>query len=68
MRTIYLGTPDFAVVPLQAMVQAGEAPIAVFSQPDRPKGRGQQVQPTPVKQAALAAGIPVYQPDRSSWW
>ncbi len=62
MRTVYLGTPDFAVVPLQKMIEAGCPPVAVFSQPDRPRGRGHQLQPTPVKQAAQAAGIPVYQP------
>ena len=63
MRTLYLGTPDFAVPPLQRMIDCGLAPAAVFSQPDRAKGRGKKISPTPVKAAALAAGLPVYQPE-----
>ena len=62
MRSVYMGTPDFAVLPLQKMIDCGQPPLAVFSKPDRAKGRGKKIAPTPVKAAALAAGLPVYQP------
>ena len=62
MRVIFAGTPDFAAQALQAIVAAGfEIPL-VLTQPDRPKGRGMQLQPSPVKQAALALGLTVAQP------
>ncbi len=61
-RLIYAGTPDFAVPPLQALIQHGLAPIAVYTQPDRPSGRGRKTRPSPVKSVALDAGIPVLQP------
>jgi methionyl-tRNA formyltransferase len=57
MRIIYMGTPDFAVPTLQSMVKAGYTPVAVVTGPDRPKGRGQRLQPTPVKTAALGLGV-----------
>ena len=57
-----MGTPDFAVKPLEAIISSGENVMAVFTQPDKPKGRGFKLQPTPVKQAALSHDIPVYQP------
>ena len=58
-----MGTPDFAVGTLQALIDAGRYNVqAVFSQPDKPKGRGKAMQMPPVKETALAAGIPVYQP------
>ncbi len=62
VRILYAGTPDFAVPALTALLQAGYQVVAVYSQPDRPAGRGQQLTLSPVKQAALAAGLPVYQP------
>jgi methionyl-tRNA formyltransferase len=64
MRVVFLGTPDFAVPSLDALVAAGHAVVAVFTQPDRPKGRGQQLAESPVKQAALRLGLPVFQPER----
>jgi len=57
-----MGTPDFAVPSLRALVEAGYDVVGVFTQPDRPKGRGGKVQQSPVKEYALAQGIPVYQP------
>jgi len=61
-RIIYAGTPDFAVPALRALLDAGENVVAVYTQPDRPAGRGRKLTASPVKQAALAAGIPVFQP------
>lgn len=62
MRIIFCGTPDFSVPPLKALAAAGHDITAVFTQPDKPKGRGQQMQKTPVKEAAEQLGIPVHQP------
>ncbi len=62
LRIVFAGTPGFAVPALNRLVSAGSAPLAVMTQPDRPAGRGRKIQPSPIKQAALAAGIPVYQP------
>ena len=62
-RIVFAGTPDFAVAPLKSLVAAGFRPEAVYTQPDRPSGRGRKLQPSPVKQAALNAGIEVYQPE-----
>lgn len=64
MRLIFLGTPQFAVPSLERLLQAGHTIEAVFTQPDRPKGRGGQLAQSPVKQAALALGLPVLQPER----
>ena len=61
-RIIYAGTPDFAVPALRALLNAGENVVAVYTQPDRPAGRGRKLTASPVKQAALDAGIPVFQP------
>jgi len=61
-RIIYAGTPDFAVPALRALLDAGENVVAVYTQPDRPAGRGRKLTASPVKQAALEAGIPVFQP------
>ncbi len=61
-RIVYAGTPDFAVPALRALIEAGENVVAVYTQPDRPAGRGRKLTPSPVKQVALDAGIPVYQP------
>ncbi|MDN5348360.1 MAG: methionyl-tRNA formyltransferase [Clostridia bacterium] len=62
MRLAFMGTPEFAVVALKALLEAGEDIIGVVTQPDRPKGRGKQLTPPPVKQVALAAGLEVIQP------
>ena len=63
MRIVFMGTPDFAQVSLQALVEAGLRPVAVVTQPDKPRGRGYTLTPPPVKVYAEAEGIPVYQPD-----
>ena len=57
MKTVFMGTPDFAVPPLKALVEAGYEVAAVVTQPDKPKGRGKEMQYTPVKEAALKYGI-----------
>ena len=59
-----MGTPDFAVPSLQALIDSPHEVIGVFTQPDRPKGRGGKVQASPVKQLAQRHGIPVFQPER----
>jgi len=64
MNLIFLGTPAFAVPTLERIVTAGHQVAAVFTQPDRPKGRGGQVAASPVKETALRLGLPVYQPER----
>ena len=64
MRVIFLGTPQFAVPTLEALVSAGHAVVSVVTQPDRPRGRGQQMAVSPVKETALRLGLPVYQPER----
>lgn len=64
LRTVYLGTPQFAVPTLEAMVAAGHEVLSVYTQPDRPKGRGQELAMSPVKQAALRLGLPVEQPEQ----
>jgi methionyl-tRNA formyltransferase len=63
LRLVFAGTPDFAVPGLRACVAAGADIVAVYTQPDRPAGRGRKLAPSPVKQAALEAGIPVEQPE-----
>lgn len=63
MRIVFLGTPEFAVPSLRALAST-QAIAAVFTQPDRPKGRGNQVSESPVKRAAQELGIPVHQPER----
>jgi methionyl-tRNA formyltransferase len=64
MVLIFLGTPAFAVPTLERIVAAGHHVAAVFTQPDRPKGRGGQLSASPVKEAALRLGLPVHQPER----
>lgn len=64
MKTVYMGTPDFAVPPLKALVEAGYEVAAVVTQPDKPKGRGKTLMATPVKEEALMHEIPVYQPQK----
>ena len=62
MKIVYMGTPDFAVAPLLALLEAGHEVLAVVTQPDKQKGRGKEMQMPPVKECALAHGIPVLQP------
>lgn len=62
LRVIFAGTPDFSVPPLQALIDSPHEVIAVYTQPDRPAGRGRKLTPSPVKQLAEQHRIPVYQP------
>lgn len=64
MKIVYMGTPDFAVGPLEAMVEAGYEITAVVTQPDKPKGRSDKLIPSPVKECALRYGIPVLTPQK----
>ena len=64
MRIVFMGTPEFAVPSLTALLDNGYEVVGVFTQPDRPKGRGNKVVASPVKQVAVAHGIPVFQPQR----
>lgn len=63
MRIVFMGTPDFARKSLEALLNAGHDIAAVFTQPDRPRGRGMQLSFSPVKELALQHEIPVYQPE-----
>jgi len=63
MRIAYAGTPDFAVPALQGLIDAGVEIVGVWTQPDRPAGRGRKLTASPVKQTALTAGLTVYQPE-----
>ncbi|HWU74920.1 MAG TPA: methionyl-tRNA formyltransferase [Rhodanobacter sp.] len=63
LRLVFAGTPEFAVPCLEACRASGAEVVAVYTQPDRPAGRGRKLTPSPVKQAALAAGIAVEQPE-----
>ena len=62
MKILFMGTPDFALFSLKALVESGENVIGVVTQPDKPKGRGYELCPPPVKVYALEMGLPVYQP------
>lgn len=62
MRVVFMGTPEFSVVALQALIEAGHEIACVYSQPPRPAKRGQKERPSPVHTAAEAAGIPVRTP------
>ncbi|NJD90526.1 MAG: methionyl-tRNA formyltransferase [Geobacter sp.] len=62
MRIVFMGTPQFACPTLQMLLDRGENVVGVVTQPDRPKGRGQQLQPPPVKELAEQYAIPVFQP------
>ncbi len=64
MKVVFMGTPAFAVPTLERLVETGHDVLAVFTQPDRPKGRGQQTGMPAVKEAALSLGLPVHQPER----
>ncbi len=61
-RIVYAGTPEFAVPALSALIDQGQAVVAVYTQPDRPAGRGRRRAASPVKRCALEAGLPVHQP------
>lgn len=63
MRLVFAGTPDFAATALKSLLQTDHQLVGVYSQPDRPSGRGRKLTPSPVKQVALEAGIPVFQPE-----
>ena len=62
MRVVFLGTPEFGVPSLNALAEAGHEVVGVFTQPDRPRGRGNKLLPSPVKICAAERGIPVFQP------
>ena len=64
MKIVYMGTPDFAVGPLESIIKAGHEVLAVVTQPDRPKGRKGEPAPSPVKECALKYGLPVLQPEK----
>ena len=63
MRVIFAGTPDFAAIALAALIEAGHEILAVLTQPDRPKGRGMKLTPSPVKTLTLQSNLPVWQPE-----
>ena len=62
MKIIFMGTPDFSVGTLEALIEAGHEIVLAVTQPDKPKGRGKEMQFTPVKECAMKHNIPVYQP------
>ena len=64
MRIVFMGTPDFAAVSLQRLLDAHFDVAGVFTQPDKPKNRGMKLQSSPVKEIALANGLPVFQPEK----
>lgn len=64
LRIVYMGTPDFAVYPLQKLLEAGHNVVAVVTNPDKPAGRGQKMQESAVKKFAVEKGLPVLQPER----
>jgi methionyl-tRNA formyltransferase len=61
-RLIFMGTPDFALPSLKALMESGDEVTSVYTQPDRPKGRGRKLAPSPIKEAALSFLLPVFQP------
>ena len=64
LRIVYMGTPDFAVLPLKKLIETGHQVVGVVTNPDKPAGRGQKLQESAVKKFALSQGIPVLQPER----
>ena len=64
MRIVFMGTPDFAAASLQKLIDEGFDVVGVFTQPDKPRGRGMELSFSPVKELALRAGLPVYQPEK----
>ena len=63
MRVVFMGTPDIAATCLKRILADGFEVVGVYTQPDRPKGRGMKLTASPVKEVALSAGIPVFQPE-----
>ena len=63
MRILFMGTPDFALFTLRALLESGREVVGVVTQPDKPRGRGYALQPPPVKAYALEKGLAVYQPE-----
>ena len=63
MKILFMGTPDFAIPSLRELIDSGEEIVGVITQPDKPRGRGYELMPTPVKAFALERGLEVYQPD-----
>ena len=63
LRVIFAGTPEFALQPLQTLINGGSDIVAVLTQPDRPAGRGKKLRTSPVKQLALENGLEVLQPE-----
>ncbi|MBM3934659.1 MAG: methionyl-tRNA formyltransferase [SAR202 cluster bacterium] len=63
MKLVFMGTPEFAAPVLSALLDAGHNVVGVYTQPDRPSGRGNKTAPSPVKQLALDCGLPVFQPE-----
>lgn len=61
-KIVFMGTPEFALTSLKGLLEGGCKPVAVVTQPDRPRGRGKKVTPSPVKEYAMAAGLPCLQP------
>src|SRR5215469_5156920 len=64
MRLVFLGTPAFAVATLERIAAAGHQVLLVVTQPDRPRGRGRETAPPPIKESAIRLGLPIYQPER----
>lgn len=64
IRTVFMGTPDFALATFEGLIEAGLDVVGVYTQPDRPKGRGKKMAAPPVKELAMKHGIPVFQPRR----
>ena len=64
MRVIFMGTPEFAIPTFEGLIDSGVKIVGVFTQPDRPKGRGRKLEPSPVKRLAEEHGLPVFQPQR----
>ena len=64
MRIVFMGTPDFASASLQKLIDEHFDVVGVFTQPDKPRGRGMEMSFSPVKQTALASGLPVFQPEK----
>ena len=63
MRVVFMGTPDIAATCLSRILEDGFDVVGVYTQPDRPKGRGMKLVASPVKEVALAHGLPVFQPE-----
>ncbi|MBR6729100.1 MAG: methionyl-tRNA formyltransferase, partial [Clostridia bacterium] len=64
MKIVFMGTPDFSVPCLAALVENGYDVVLVITQADKPKGRGHKLTPPPVKEYAMSQGIPVFQPEK----